>query len=136
MEEANRTRLSAAEGRRFALTVGLGFGVLALVAAWRAHSRLSMVMQGIAGIALLVGLLVPSSMGGVRSTWMKLGEAISRLTTPIFYTAVYLLVLTPTGWLRRTLGQSPVARTPGGSYWVRREQEADDARRRSMERQF
>jgi hypothetical protein len=68
---------------------------------------------------------------------MALGLALSRLTTPAFYSLLYLLVLTPTGLLRRTVGRSPLARdSASASYWVPREPVGPDEQRRAMQRQF
>ncbi|MHB1223803.1 MAG: SxtJ family membrane protein [Gemmatimonadaceae bacterium] len=130
-------RLSAGEGRRFAFTLATGFAVLGAAAAWRGRQRTAMVLFALAGIAILAALVAPTRLGAVRRGWMALGLALSRLTTPAFYSLLYLLVLTPTGLLRRTIGRSPLARDPAStSYWVPREPVAPDEQRRAMQRQF
>ncbi|MEO8194714.1 MAG: hypothetical protein ABI681_12760, partial [Gemmatimonadales bacterium] len=63
--------------------------------------------------------------------------ALSRVTTPIFMSIVYFVVLTPIGLLRRSFGSNPLVHDAvGGSYWKPRAKIDPDAARRRMERQF
>jgi hypothetical protein len=124
--------LTAAEGRKFGLTVGGAFLVFAGIAFWRDHPLLAWTLGSLAALFLGGGLLLPTRMGPVEDAWMKLARAISTVTTPIFMGIVYYLVITPTGLLRRTLGRNPL-RHPvvEGGHWVRRETPGGD-----LERQF
>lgn len=129
--------LTAAEGRRFALTVAAGFAVLGGAAALRSHGPLATVLFIVAGAFVLGALVAPSHLGPVRAAWMALGVALSRVMAPVFYAAVYWAVLTPMGILRRTFGRSPVARDArASSYWIARDASDDEGARRQMERQF
>lgn len=137
MAASHPARLSAAEGRRFAFTLAGGFALLGAVAIWRGRHRLAMALLAVGAAAVAAGLLVPTRLGAVQRGWMSVGVALSRLTTPAFYSVLYLAVLTPTGWLRRTLSRSPLARDPAADgYWVPRERSTPEERRRAMERQF
>ncbi len=121
MERNDSARLTPGEGRKFALTVGGAFLVLAAISFWRGH-RIPVVVLGAVGLALiLAGLLVPARLGPVRRRWMALGEAISKVTTPIFMGVVYFLVLTPTALVLRLSGHNALRHAPEeGSYWKRR----------------
>ncbi len=137
MAAADSTRLTAAEGRRFGLTLAGGFALLGALAWWRGRSSLAAVLLVLALLAALAALLVPTRLGGVQRGWTALGLALSRVTTPIFYSVLYLVVMTPMGWIRRTVGRSPLARDPAAdSYWIARDQLSEEERRRGMERQF
>lgn len=131
-------RYSSAEGRRFGLTVGIAFGVLAALAYWRGRPTVSLVLGGIAALLLLGGVLVPARLGPVEHGWMAFARALSRVTTPIFMGIVYFVVLTPTGVVRRAFGRNSLVRNSGApSFWVMRDPPADQSvRRRRMERQF
>jgi len=62
--------------------------------------------------------MIPTYLGPVERGWMKLAHLISKVTTPILMGAMDLLVLTPIGLLRRTLGGSPMVHAPhDASYW-------------------
>ncbi|MDB4905570.1 MAG: hypothetical protein JWO05_354 [Gemmatimonadetes bacterium] len=136
MDATERARLSAA-GRRFGLTVGGAFLALALLASWRGRLRTAMVTGAIGTLLVLGALLVPGQLGPVERAWMAFGKLLSRVTTPIFLGITWFLLLTPLGWIRRTVSRSPIARDRGAkSYWVKRPAvDAEDARR-SLERQF
>jgi hypothetical protein len=128
-------RLRRREGRRFGLTVGIAFAVLAGIFSWRGH----LVPLWIAGTAalflILSALLVPGRLGPVRRAWMGLATAISKVTTPIVMAAIYFLVLTPAGLLLRLLKGSPLERHHSDqSTWVTRD--PDTRQRVDLHRQF
>ena len=114
-------RLTVAQGRRFGLTVGGAFLVFAAIAWWRGSPTATNVFGALGAVLSVSGLAVPTMLGPVERAWMKLAHLISKVTTPIVMGVMYLLVLTPVGLLRRTLGGNPMVHTPdGGSYWKSR----------------
>jgi hypothetical protein len=123
---------SAAQGRKFGVTLGVAFLTLALIARWRGHPT-SFVVLGALGIALLgVGLVVPTSLGPVERTWMAAAKGMSRITTPVFMAVLYFVVLTPVALVRRRMGGNPLVNRGGRSgFWAERRDV-----RGSMNRQF
>lgn len=112
---------SQQQGRRFGLTVGAALLVFAGIAWWRGHPTTTGVLGVLGGGLALAGLIVPAMLGAVDRAWMRLAHLISQVTTPIVMGAMYLLVLTPVGLLRRTFGGNPMVHEPhGGSYWKSR----------------
>jgi hypothetical protein len=112
-----RTR---AELRAFGLTVGGAFGGLgALAWGWRGNATAGQLLLA-AGAALAVaGALIPHRLGPLERRWMALALALSKVTTPIFMGIVYLLVITPGGVLRRTLGARMLRQGQGRpSAWI------------------
>jgi Saxitoxin biosynthesis operon protein SxtJ len=128
-------RLSAAEGRRFGLTVGGAFVVLGGLAWWRGRLLTAGVATGV-GLALVIAaLVVPARLGPIYRLWMGLAAAMSKVTTPVFMGIIYFAVVTPTGLLRRLAGKDSLVRPrTAKSFWVSRA--ADAQRRAGMERQF
>jgi hypothetical protein len=127
-------RLTAAQGRKFGLTVGIAFLVFAGIAWWRGHPTTTMVLGSLGGVLALAGLVVPTMLGPVERAWMALAHAISKVTTPIVMGVMYLLVLTPIGILRRTAGGNPMVHAPvGDSYWKAR---PEGRRAGNLTRQF
>jgi hypothetical protein len=126
-------RLSAAEGRKFAVTVGAAFAVLGGVLWWRGLARVATVLFSVAALLLLAGLLIPGRLTVVYRYWMGLALLISKVTTPLFLGVIYYLVFTPFGVVRRALGKNSLARDSAQpSYWVPRESSG----RSDLERQF
>ena len=116
-------RLTAAEGRKFGATVGTAFVVLAGILLWRDHMLASQITGTLGGLLLLAALLIPAHLGGVQRAWMAFGLALSKITSPIFMSIVYIGVVTPIGILRRTIGRDPLVPVsgPDGSVWVERQ---------------
>ena len=119
-------RLSSAEGRRFALTVGAAFSVLGSLAWWRGRPTVAMVLVGVGASLIVAGLVVPGKLGPVYRAWMSFAEAISKVTTPIFLGIVYYFPITVTGLVMRLIGRNPMRRRDiEGSYWVTTDQSSD-----------
>ncbi len=114
-------RLTAAQGRRFGLTVGGAFLVFAAIAWWRGSPTALNVFGVLGGVLTAAGLAIPTHLGPVERAWMKLAHLISKVTTPVVMGVMYLIVLTPVGLLRRTFGGNPMVHAPeGGTYWKSR----------------
>ena len=129
------TRLTPKEGRRFGLTVGGAFLVLAGVAWWRDHVLVAAIFASIGGALVVAGLILPTHLGPVERAWMALAHAISRVTTPVVMAVMYFVVITPAGFLRRRFAQNAMVHpeTTNG-FWKQRP--AGARRSASMERQF
>jgi hypothetical protein len=125
-------RLTAAEGRKFGLTVGLAFLVLAAVLWWRGR-EIPMFALGGLGLALVaVGLVLPTQLGPVQRAWMGFAHLLSKVTTPVFMGMVFFVVLTPIGILMRLFGRNPIRhQAVNQSYWAGR-----SAARGGMTNQF
>jgi hypothetical protein len=113
--------LSAAEGRKFALTVGTAFLVLGGIAWWRDHPLMWPILGGLGAAFWIAGLTVPALLGPVQWFWMGLAHVISRVTTPIFLGIVYFVVMMPVGLLMRLFGRNPVRhQAMKDSFWAPR----------------
>lgn len=127
-------RLTVAEGRKFALTVGAAFLVLAGVTWWRGHPRVSITLAALGGALVLAGLIVPGNLDRVYRAWMGLAHLISRITTPILMGLVYFVVLAPIAFGMRAFGYDPLRqRRRASSGWQPRD---PGARRGDLSRQF
>jgi Saxitoxin biosynthesis operon protein SxtJ len=128
-------RLTAAEGRRFGLTVGGAFLVIGAIAWWRGLPNAAIGLWALGSSLALAGLAIPTHLGPVERAWMRLAHAISKVTTPIIMGLMYGLMFAPIGWLRRTLGGNPLNHEPTDqSYWKTRA--AGERRSMSLRRQF
>ena len=133
MARRDSARLTAKEGRSFGLTVGIAFLLLAALFWWRGRPIPMGVAGSLAGMLLLGGLLVPTRMGPIHRAWMGLAHAISKVTTPIFMSIVYFIVLTPVGLVRRLVARNPLQHeADGGGFWISRSEEPKS----DLDRQF
>ncbi len=133
MAERVSAGLTAAEGRKFAFTVGGAFLVFAAITWWRQHPTFFKVFAGL-GITLgVLGLAVPAKLAPLERAWMGLAHLISKVTTPIFMGVVYFVVITPISLLMALFGKRPLRVRSRASYWVDR---APDSRRGDLTRQF
>lgn len=135
MERRIPTRLTAFEGRKFALPVGGAFLALSLLMWWRGHLTLAVVLASVAGSLLLAGLLIPGHLGPVYRAWMGFTLVLSKFTVPIFMGIVFFVVISPMGLVMRIFGRNPVVRKEAdGSFWVSRP--AGPNRQSDLTRQF
>jgi hypothetical protein len=130
-----RARLTPREGRTFAWTLAAAFGVLAALLLWRDRETGARVLAIVAAVCFLAGAVAPTRLGPLRAAWMAFGVALSRITSPVFFTLIYMVVFAPAGLLRRRFSRSPLARDKSAaSYWIARDPAATDRSR--LERQF
>ncbi|MGJ8635972.1 MAG: SxtJ family membrane protein [Phycisphaerales bacterium] len=114
-----RARLTAKEGRKFAFTLGIAFAVIGFLFAWRWGHSVGLVLWIISGVLMISGVLIPTRLGGVSRMWLALGEAISKVTSPIIMAIMYYLILTPVGFLMRLSGKNPLRhKEHDGGYWL------------------
>jgi hypothetical protein len=127
-------RLTPQEGRKFGVSVGAAFLVLAGLMWWRGRTP-GLVAFGVLGtLLLLAGLAIPGRLGPIYRAWMGFAALLSKVTTPIFMGIVYFLILTPVGIVLRLMGRNPLSqRRPDESVWVDREA---NQRRSDLLRQF
>ena len=110
-------RLTAAEGRKFGLLVGGAFLVIAFLL-WRREQPAGAAVAGtVGGLLALGGLAAPTRLEPVYHAWMKLALLISKVTTPIFMSILFYLVLTPAGLIARLVGHRPLVNRSAATYW-------------------
>lgn len=132
----SRRSWSAAEGRKFGLTVGGAFLALAGVAWWRGSLVAGPVLGLLGSLLVATGLLLPMELEPVHRAWMMVALAISRVTTPILMGIVFLVAITPIAVALRLTGRNPLEhRAPvNGGYWKVRSPES--RARTDLEHQF
>ncbi|HXY69173.1 MAG TPA: SxtJ family membrane protein [Gemmatimonadales bacterium] len=120
MEAGIPARLTAAEGRKFGLTVGIAFLVLAALAYfWRHRVVTGEVLGAVGAVLVLAALLVPTRLGPLERAWMGLAKLISKVTTPVFMGVVFYVVVTPIGALMRLFGRRAMVHAEhDGSFWA------------------
>jgi hypothetical protein len=110
------------ELRRFGLTVGGVFLVLAGISRWRGHVYAPAVMATLGVLLVTPGLLMPSVLGPVERRWMQFAEMMGRFNARVILSLLWILVMTPVGIVRRLLRDPLSRRMRDGSTstWIRR----------------
>jgi hypothetical protein len=118
---AGRT-LESARLRRFGLTVGGVFLLLAAVLFWRTKP-LWPFCGGLGAALAGLGLAWPAALAPVERIWMTVARAMGWVMTRVILTLLFCLIFTPAGLILRLLGKDPLGlRFPGNtaSYWQAR----------------
>ena len=129
-------RASKTELRKFGLTVGGAFAVLAVISWWRGHEIPPRVMAVLAVLLFVPGAVAPTLLGPVHRGWMAFAAVLSHVNTRIILTVLFYLVITPLGFVIR-LFRDPLDRSlrhRGTSQWIRRDRRPVEPAR--YERQF
>ena len=109
--------------RKFGLTVGGVFLILASVSWWRGHELAPRVMGALGVPLVALGLVAPALLAPVERAWMAMAEVLGRINTRIILTVIFYAIVTPLGWVRRWRHDPLNRRMHDGrsSNWVRRE---------------
>jgi hypothetical protein len=119
------------ELRRFGLMVGGAFGVLALISRWRGHDIPPLVLGTLSVLLVVPGLLLPTILAPAERWWMRFAEVLGRFNARIILSLLWVLVMTPIGFVRRLFGDplDRSMRSAQTSVWVRRPVEPVDVDR-------
>ncbi len=107
---------SPKELRSFALTTGGMFAaIFGVLLPWVFGLRWPLWPWLLCAVLAVWGLAHPASLRPVFVVWMKLAEAIGYVNNRIILGAVFFALITPFGWVRRHLGNDPMARHRDGA---------------------
>jgi hypothetical protein len=112
------------ELRRFGLTVGGVFLVLAAISRWRGHELAPLVLAALGAGLFVPGLVAPRVLGPVQRGWMRAAHVLGEVNTRIILGAFFYLVLAPIGFVMRRLVRDPLDRRLDdgrATNWIRRE---------------
>lgn len=78
-----------------------------------------------------LGLFAPRVLRPLNALWFRFGLLLAKVTTPVFLTLLYVLMVIPTGVLMRAFRKDPLARKPDPSlksYWIARKEQPGSMR--------
>lgn len=118
---------------------GMSMGSVAILIAFVFRTQLwaALFLSLLAAILIVTALSRPSLMSQWNRRWMKLGNAMAALTNPIFLGALFFIVVSPLGLVRRLVRGATLGLKFDrslSSYWILRE--AQDISPESLRRQF
>jgi hypothetical protein len=77
-----------------------------------------------AAVFFFTAFVRPNLLHSMNKAWMLVGNCLNRVVSPLVMGVVWLVVVTPTGLIRRIAGKDSMARTfdaETDSYWIRRD---------------
>jgi len=114
--------------RSFGTVFTVFFALVGAWSWWRGGAAYPWAMAA-AGLTLLVTLAAPRVLTPLNRAWMKLGELLHRVVSPIVLGVIFFAIFTPVGVVMRLAGRDalkrrfePAART----YWIERQPPGPD----------
>jgi len=77
----------------------------------------------LAGMTALVTVLAPEWLSPLNRAWMRFGELLHRIVSPVVLGVIFYGVFTPVGFFMRIVGRDVLNRrfeSEAGTYWVSR----------------
>ena len=131
-----QTQNSLPSDRSFGLTFAVVFAIVGAWMFWKASIH-SAVALGIAGAFLLAALAFPRLLHPLNVVWMRLGELLNRVVSPIVMGVIFFGLLSPIAAILRLRGRDVLQRNfdrARTSYWISRNPPGPDGS--SFPRQF
>ena len=78
----------------------------------------------VAGSFLFIAVIVPGTLAPANRLWMKFGELLHRIVSPLTLGFVFYVAVLPTGLLLRLFGKDPLRLRldpTAESYWIKRQ---------------
>lgn len=113
--------------RSFGLLMAGVAGAAVLLFAWRAQAWAAVIAAILSGGLLAAALLAPSVLALPNRLWFRVGMLLNRIVSPVVLGAIFFLIITPVGLVRRLTRSDPLRlalRRDLPSYWVAREKTA------------
>lgn len=114
---------NAASNRAFGLLLAAVCAVIAGLNLWvGGHQYPYWLTAGT--LFLAISLLMPRLLFPLKRLWLKLGELLGRIISPVMLTVLYALSIVPIGLLARLFGKRflSLKRDPqASSYWIKRD---------------
>jgi hypothetical protein len=122
--------------RAFGLVISTAFSVIALYPLLRGGS-LRVWSLLVAGSFLVLALVAPRVLAPANQHWMKFGELLHHIVSPLALGIVFYVAVLPTGLFLRLFGKDPLRLRfdpTADSYWIKREPSGPSAE--SLNNQF
>ncbi len=135
-QELKNLKSSDKDLRRFGLTVGFCFAVLAAIFWWKEKASFGM-LGGVSGSLLGAALIRPRVLKPIQKIWMGLALVMGAVMTRVILCLLFYLVVTPIGLVVRLVKKDLLNQSldpSKKSYWVDRSTPIEDKKR--YEQQF
>lgn len=114
--------------KKFGLTLGIFFGLVAGLMLWRDQENY-LYFLGVAGFFVFFGLVLPNTLKLIHKIWMGLAFVMGWVMSRVILTVLFFLAITPIGLLLRISGKDLLdlkCKIKKDSYWNDHENRAKE----------
>jgi energy-coupling factor transporter transmembrane protein EcfT len=93
---------------------------------WRQNFNISVAILSLSLLLFIVGLTIPHVLTPVTKLWLKFGDLLHRIISPVILLLIYVTSIVPTGIIMKIFGKDPLTKKPDSSlesYWVIRHED-------------
>jgi membrane glycosyltransferase len=124
------------QSKHFGLLLSIFFFILAVYLIFNKSIFLGQFLLILSGTFFLVSIAIPKSLSRITKLWLRFGDILGRVVSPITLGLIFFILIAPIGMLTRLFGRDELLlkKKNKKSYWLAR-QKTDD-KINSFERQF
>ena len=124
------------QSKHFGLLLSVIFFILAVYLIFNKSIFLGQFLLILSGTFFLVSITIPRYLNRITKLWLRFGDILGRVVSPITLGLIFFILIAPIGMLTRLFGRDELLlkRANKRSYWLMRDKYNDKFN--SFERQF
>ena len=124
------------QSKHFGLLLSIFFFILAVYLIFSKSVFLGQFLLILSGTFFLVSIAIPKSLSRITKLWLRFGDILGRVVSPITLGLVFFILIAPIGMLTRLFGRDELLlkKKNKKSYWLARQK--TDEKFNSFEKQF
>ena len=124
------------QSKHFGLLLSIFFFILAVYLIFNKSIFLGQFLLILSGTFFLVSIAIPKSLSRITKLWLRFGDILGRVVSPITLGLIFFILIAPIGMLTRLFGRDELLlkKKNKKSYWLARQK--TDEKFNSFERQF
>jgi hypothetical protein len=114
-----KNEIELPSNRNFGQVFGTAFLILSWYIFEKEQSMLAILALLVGLLILVLAFLIPDSLKSLNRLWMKVGEILGRIISPIVMGVIFFLIFTPLAVIMRIFGRDELRLKKGveDSYW-------------------
>ncbi len=124
------------QSKHFGLLLSIFFFILAFYLIFIKSIFLGQFLLILSGTFFLVSIAIPKSLSRITKLWLRFGDILGRVVSPITLGLIFFILIAPIGMLTRLFGRDELLlkKKNKKSYWLARQK--TDEKFNSFENQF
>ena len=124
------------QSKHFGLLLSIIFFILAVYLIFKKSIFLGQFLLILSGTFFLVSIAIPKSLSRITKLWLRFGDILGRVVSPITLGLIFFILIAPIGLLTRLFGRDELLlkKKNKKSYWLARQK--TDEKFNSFEKQF